>query len=83
MNYKNEKGITMVALFVTVLVLVLLASATISVSTKIIDSAKFESFKTDLLLIQSKIKVMADKKEIGEIEEEDLYGIKQPRRYGN
>ena len=77
MKFKNENGITIVALIITVILLILLASATISTSTKMIDTAKLENLKTDLLLIQSKIKVMADKKAIGEIEEEELYGTKQ------
>ena len=77
MKFKNEKGITLVALVITVIILIILALVSISVSKGIIETTKFESLKTDLLLIQSKIKVMADKNTIGEIEEEDLYGVKQ------
>lgn len=73
----NNKGITLIALVVMVVILVIIASVTVTVSMNVVDVAKFENVETDLLLIQSKAKVMADKKAIGEIEEEELYGTKQ------
>lgn len=73
----NNKGITLIALVVMVVILVIIASVTVTVSMNVVDVAKFENIETDLLLIQSKAKVMADKKAIGEIEEEELYGTKQ------
>ena len=77
MKIKNEKGITLIALLITVIVLMIIAGVTISVSRNLVHTAKFENAETTLLLIQSKVKVMADKKAIGEIEEADLYGTKQ------
>lgn len=73
----NNKGITLIALVVMVVILVIIASVTVTVSMNVVDVAKFENVETDLLLIQSKAKVIADKKAIGEIEEEELYGTKQ------
>ena len=74
---KNNKGVTLVALVITVIILMIIATITISVSSNIIGEAKYEGLKTTLLLIQSKAKVMADKKAIGDITEDDLYGMKQ------
>lgn len=74
---KSNKGVTIVALVITVMILMITATITINISSGIIGEAKYEGLKTTLLLIQSKIKVMADKKAIGDITEEDLYGTKQ------
>ena len=74
---RDNKGITIITLIVTVAILIIITGVTISVSTTIVDLTKFENVKTDLLLIQSKAKVLADQKAIGEIEEEGLYGTKQ------
>ena len=74
---KNNKGITLIGLVITVVILVIISVVTISISTNIADLAEFETIETNLLLIQSKTKVMADKKAIGEITEEDLLGTKQ------
>lgn len=74
---KNNKGITLIGLIITVIILVIISAVTISISTNIAGLAEFETIETNLLLIQSKTKVMADKKAIGEITEEDLLGTKQ------
>lgn len=77
MKLKNDKGITIAVLILTVLILVIVASVTVKVSYNLINTAKFENVKTDLLLIQSKCKIKAEQKVIGEISEQDLYGSKQ------
>lgn len=77
MNIRNNKGITLIALVVMIVILAIITAVTVTVSVNYADIAKFENVETDLLLIQSKAKVMADKKAIGEIEEDELYGIKQ------
>lgn len=77
MEKKNNKGITLIALILTVILLMLIAGVSISIGTNIIDTTKFEALEADLLLIQSKTKKAANEKAIGEITEEELYGTKQ------
>lgn len=77
MNIKNNKGITLVALVITVIILAILAGVSVSLGINITSTAKFENVETNLLLIQSKCKIMAEQKYIGEISEEDLYGTEQ------
>lgn len=74
---KNNKGITLIALIVTVILLAILAGAAIKMGLGISSSAKFENIETYLLLIQSKVKIMSQDLVIGEIEEGDLKGTKQ------
>ncbi len=77
MNIKNNKGITLITLVITVILLAIIASVGVSLGVNITGSAKFENVETNLLLIQSKCKVKADQKYLGEIEESELYGTKQ------
>ncbi len=77
MNIKNDKGMTLVVLAITVILLVILAYVTIDIGINMGESAKFESIKTNMLLIQSKCEVIANEKEIGEIDESGFYGEKQ------
>ena len=77
MNIKNYNGITIVSLTIIVIILAVLATVTISISSNIVDTAKFETIKTNLLLIQSNIKKVSNDLAIGEITEESLYGTEQ------
>ena len=77
MKIRNDNGITLVVLIITVLVLVIISAVAVNISSNLINEAKFQNVKTDLLLIQSKCKIKAEQKAIGEIEEEELYGSKQ------
>lgn len=53
---KSENGITLVALGVTIIVLVILASITITGSSDAIKRANLEALKTNMLLVQAKAK---------------------------
>lgn len=77
MNLKNNKGITLIALVIMVILLLVIAAVGINGSRGLADLARFEGVETDLLLIQSKCKIIAEKKAIGEITEDELYGTKQ------
>lgn len=57
---KQEKGLTMVSLVVMLLVIAIISAVTIYYGTGIIRSAKLESLKTDMLLIQAKIKTVEE-----------------------
>ncbi len=77
MKIKSNKGITLAVLVITLVILIIVATVSVSISFEIIDIAEFENVKTNLLLIQSKCKIKAEQKAIGDIEESDLYGVKQ------
>lgn len=77
MKIRNDNGITIVALIIAILILAIISTVVLNVSYDLIDEAQLQNVKTDLLLIQSKCKIKAEQKAIGEIEEKDLYGSKQ------
>lgn len=59
MNYikaKENKGITLVALIITIIVMLILASITINFGTTQIKNANLQNFKTSMLLIEAKAK---------------------------
>lgn len=66
MNYKQNKGITLVALIATVAIMIVLAVVTINIGTKEIERAKLEDLKTTMLLIKGRAQIVADKEEFGE-----------------
>lgn len=66
MEYKSNKGITMVALLVTIVIMILLAAVTINIGTREIERAKLEDLKTTMLLIKGRAQIVADKEEFGE-----------------
>ena len=69
----NQKGITLVALIITIIVMLILVTVTIHFGTTLFDASKKEDLKTTMLLIQSKAKIIKEKKDFGDIEE--LTGI--------
>lgn len=66
MNYKQNKGITIVALVITVIVMLILAAVTIEIGVDEVESAKLEDLKTTMLLIKGRAQIVADKEEFGE-----------------
>lgn len=54
MKIKENKGITMVALIVTVIVIMILASITVYMGTGTIKNTALQTFKTNMLLIEAK-----------------------------
>ena len=56
MNIKEQKGITLVALVITVVLLGILASVGVYYGNSVIKQANLENLKTDMLLIQAKAK---------------------------
>lgn len=63
---KQNKGITIVALIVTIIIMLILASVTIQFGTGEIEKAKLEDIKTTMLLIKGRAQIVADKEEFGE-----------------
>ena len=56
MKLKNSKGITLVSLIIIIIVMLVLASIAVYSGTGIIQEAKVEDTKTNMLLVQAKIK---------------------------
>ena len=61
MIIKKEKGITLVALVITVMVMLIIASITIYSGTNVIKEAKKEDIKTNMLLLQAEMKNYVEK----------------------
>lgn len=74
-NKNKEKGITLIALIITILILLLLAGVTAKISTSVIKIMKIENVRTNLLLIQAKIRIIHEKNTFDE-EENKLVGEK-------
>ena len=55
-SINNQKGITLVALTITIIVLLILATITINAGKGVIKEAKLEELKTNMLLIRAKAK---------------------------
>ena len=53
---KNEKGVTLIILVITVMVLMIISGIIINTGVKSIKNAQRESLKTNMLLIQAKSK---------------------------
>lgn len=70
---KKDNGITLIALIVTIIIMIILATIVVDFSTKAIDKAKLEDIKTNMLLIQGKSQTIYEKYSFKEIEE--LTGI--------
>ena len=56
MKIKQEKGITLMLLIITVIVLLIIAGIAIYSGTETIKKASVEDLKTNMLLIQAKVK---------------------------
>lgn len=60
MNLNKEKGITVIALIITVIIMLILAGVGIHFGTDAIDKAKIEDIKTDMISIKTKAKIIAE-----------------------
>lgn len=69
MNLKTQKGITMVALIITIILMIILVGVSWRFGTNALDKAKLEDIKTDMLSIKTKAEVIADKYNFKEINE--------------
>ena len=58
---KNSKGITIIALILTIIVMLILAAVSVDISTNLIDKAHMEDLKTTMLLIKGRVQIVVDK----------------------
>lgn len=59
--FKQNRGITLVSLVVTVIVMIILIGVTIESGTELIISSKFKTIETNMMLIQSRAEVLYEK----------------------
>lgn len=68
MNLKNEKGITLVALIITIIVMLILAGVTIRFGTDAVKKANLEDIKTEMISIKTRAKIIAEQYNFKDIE---------------
>ncbi|MBR3249833.1 MAG: hypothetical protein IKF83_03965 [Clostridia bacterium] len=56
MKLTNQKGITLIALTITIIVLLIIAGISVYTGSKLIQEAKLEDVKTNMLLVQAETK---------------------------
>ena len=82
MKVKNEGGITMITLVITIILLIILAGVGIGAIGDILDRVNKETICTDMLLIQAKAKVLNEKSNFNK-DETMLKGQKLSEVTGN
>lgn len=60
MNFKIEKGITIVALIITIVIMLILLGVGIETGGDAIKQAKLEDIKTEMITIKTKAKIIAE-----------------------
>lgn len=75
MKIKNENGITMITLVVMIVLMLILATVGIKMGTGIISETKVQTIRTNLLLIQTKVKMISEKNNFSS-DENPLVGTK-------
>ena len=71
---KKQSGITIVALIITIVIMLILAAITIELGNDVVDNAKIEDIKTNMLSIKAKAKIVAEQYNFKDIE--NLVGTK-------
>ncbi len=59
---KNNKGVTLIALVITIMIMIVLAGATVATSN-IVEEAQKQQIATNMLLIQTKVKIIMERVE--------------------
>lgn len=62
---KNERGITLTILAVTIIVMVILAGAVMTYGTNSLNTSKFQNFNYEMQQIQGKVDTMYEKVKMG------------------
>lgn len=70
----KQSGITIVALIITIVVMLILAAITIELGNDVVNNAKVEDIKTNMLSIKAKAKIIAEQYNFKDIE--NLVGTK-------
>ena len=76
MNLKNNKGISLVALIITIIVMLIIAGIVLYNGTGEVKQAKTESVRTNMLLVQAQIKNYVEQAKFeGKKQEDGINGI--------
>lgn len=57
---KNQKGITLTMLIITIVVLLIITSITVYIGTNLIQKTNLQNLNTNMLLIQAKVKTIGE-----------------------
>lgn len=57
---KNNKGITLVSLVITIIILIIITSVTIYTGNNVIKQVTLQNVNTDMMLIKAKVKTIAE-----------------------
>lgn len=57
---KNQKGITIVSLVITIILLLIIGGITVTIGTSVIKQANLQTVNTNMMLIQAKTKTIAE-----------------------
>lgn len=68
MKFKEKKGITIVALVVTVVIMLVLLGVAVEYGSSAINRAKLEDRKTDMISIKTRAKIIAEEYNFNDIE---------------
>ena len=74
MEVKSNKGITLIALIVTIIIILVIAAITVYEGSKLIDQAKYEDVKTNMLLLQAETKNYVEQAKFENKKIEDIVG---------
>lgn len=74
MNINNNKGITLIALIITIIIILIISSITVYVGSNIVNEAKFEDVKTNMLLLQAEVKNFVEQAKFEKKEITDFTG---------
>ncbi len=74
MNLKLEKGITIVALIITIIIMLILVGVGVYYGGNALDKAKLEDIKTNMISIKTKAKIVAEQYNFNDID--SLVGTK-------
>ncbi len=58
---KNAKGITLIALVITIIILVIITGVSLKVGSDLFSNANLKTLDTNMLLIQARVKVISEK----------------------
>ena len=56
----NNKGVTLTSLVITIIVLIIISAITVDISKEVVQQAKLQDLKTNMLLIQAKAKIYTE-----------------------
>lgn len=71
-NVKNNNGITLMALVITIIILIILASIGTYSGIQVVKSAQFTAFSTELKIMQTQVNKLYEEKKNGNDEVDDL-----------